>query len=226
MLDAEEMKERFGLDVFGVADLSMLEDYPAYPENLLKGFTRGIVIGIRLSDAIFDGLPETRPLYARNYRVTNDMLDHTAFRIARIIERKGYRAMPIPASKIIEGLHWRSYISHKAIARMAGVGWIGKNLLLVTREHGPRVRLATILTDMPLEAGEPVRRRCGKCRECIDACIVGALKDSEFEDYPVREEVFDVDRCASKLLEFSSDKNIGEMVCGICIKVCPWGRKR
>ncbi|AIY90265.1 4Fe-4S double cluster binding domain-containing protein [Geoglobus acetivorans] len=226
MLNLEEMKERLGIDVMGVADLDSLRSYSTYPENLLEKFTRGIVIGVRLNDAVFDGLPESRSIYARQYQIANDRLDHAAFEISREIEKQGFKAMPVPASRIIEGLHWRSYISHKAIARAAGVGWIGKNLLLVTKEHGPRIRMASILTDMPLVTGEPVKRRCGKCRECIENCIVGALRDSEFEDYPVREDVFDVDRCAGKLKEFASDRNIGAMVCGICIKVCPWGKRR
>ncbi|WP_456468063.1 hypothetical protein [Archaeoglobus sp.] len=97
-------------------------------------------------------------------------------------------------------------ISLKAIARAAGVGWIGRNLLLITPESGPRVILASILTDMPLEAGTPAENRCGTCRECIENCIVGALRDSDFKSYPVGEEVFDVEKCASKLQEFAKDQ--------------------
>ncbi|WP_456370845.1 4Fe-4S double cluster binding domain-containing protein [Geoglobus sp.] len=225
-MEVEDVARELGADVFGGADLKSLREYPVHPPTLLDRFTRGIVIGVRLNDSVFDGLPETRSLYGRQYQVANDRLDQIAFEVARHIERKGYRALPIPASKILKDLHWRSYISHKAIARAAGVGWIGKSLLLVTKEHGPRIRLASVLTDMPLEAGEPVKRYCGRCTECIDHCIVGALRDSEFEDYPVREDVFDVDRCAGKLREFASDPDIGFMVCGICVKVCPWGKRR
>ncbi len=224
-MDVEEFAKSLGADVFGVADLELLRDYPVYPENLLDGLTRGIVIGVRLSDAVFDGLPETRPLYAKQYQVANDRLDRMAFEIARMVERNGHRAIPIPASKMLKDLHWSSFISHKAIARAAGVGWIGKNLLLVTKEHGPRIRMASILTDMPLESGEPVKRRCGKCRECIESCIVNALKESDFQDYPRREDVLDVDRCAEKLKEFASDPDIGFMVCGICVRVCPYGKR-
>ncbi len=225
-MEIEEYAKSLGADVFGVADLELLKDYPVYPENLLEKFIRGIVIGVKLSDAVFDGLPETRGLYAKQYQVANDRLDRMAFEIARMIEKMGYNAIPIPASKMLKDLHWSSFISHKAVARAAGVGWIGKNLLLVTKEHGPRIRMATILTDMLLEPGEPVKRRCGKCRECIDSCIVNALKEVDFENYPKREEVLDVDRCAEKLTEFASDPDIGFMVCGICVKVCPWGKRR
>jgi epoxyqueuosine reductase QueG len=225
-MNLEEYAKKLGSDVFGVADLNLLKDYPVYPPNLFDGYKRGIVIGVKLSDSVFDGLPETRPIYAKQYEVANDKLDQIAFELARFIENRGFKAIPIPASKIVSGLDWRSFISHKAIARAAGVGWIGKSLLLVTEEYGPRIRLASILTDMPLEAGKPVKRKCGVCRECIDSCIVGALHDTDFEDYPVREEVFDIERCAGRLQEFADDPNIGYMVCGICIKVCPWGKRK
>jgi len=220
-----QLARKLGADIFGVADLDLLREYETHPANLLDGFDYGISIGVKLPDPLFDMLPESRPLYSRYYVVANDLLDRIAFEISRAIEGEGYRALPIPASKVLGGLHWRSHISHKAIARAAGVGWIGRNLLLVTPQFGPRVRLASILTDMPLKAGKPSRNRCGVCRECIDSCITHALHYSDFDDYPERNEVFEVDKCASKLREFASDPDIGTMVCGICIKVCPWGKR-
>ncbi len=222
----EELAKRLGADIFGVADLDLIRDYPTIPENLFEGFSRGIVIGVKLSDAIFDNLPVTMPLYARHYAVANQLLDRITFALSREIERRGYRDLPIPASKILKDSNWRSFVSHKAIARASGVGWIGKSLLLVTEEFGPRVRLATILTDMPLEAGEPVKNKCGKCRRCVDSCVAKALKGVEFEDYPKREDVLDVEKCAAKLQEFSTNPDVGELICGICIKVCPFGLKK
>jgi epoxyqueuosine reductase QueG len=224
----EEIKKvalNLGADIFGVADLDLIREYKTHPRNLLDGFTRGIVIGLKLPDSIFDSLPESRPLYSRAYTISNDILDRISFKISRRIEVRGYKALPIPASKIVSGLHWMSFISHKAVARAAGVGWIGKNLLLITPTHGPRVRLSTILTDYPIEAGEPIRNRCGKCKECVESCIANALRDVAFKDYPQREDVLDVEKCASKLQEFAKNPDIGNMVCGICIKVCPWGRR-
>jgi epoxyqueuosine reductase QueG len=52
------------------------------------------------------------------------------------------------------------------------------------------------------------------------------LKDVNFTDYPAREEVLDVEKCASKLQEFAKNPDIGNMVCGICIKACPWGKRK
>ncbi|AAB91256.1 epoxyqueuosine reductase [Archaeoglobus fulgidus] len=222
--EIDRMAKKLGADIFGVADLDLLREYETFPENLLDSFDFGISIGVKLPDPLFDMLPDSRNLYSRYYVVANDMLDRIAFEISRAIESEGYEALPIPASKVLSDLHWRSYVSHKAIARAAGVGWVGRNLLLITPQFGPRVRLASVLTDMPLKAGKPARNRCGVCRECIDSCITQALRYSEFDDYPERDEVFEVDKCAAKLKEFASNPDIGTMVCGICIKVCPWGK--
>lgn len=146
--------------------------------------------------------------------------------MCREIERSGYKAFPVPASEITNEEENKSLISHKSVARCAGLGWIGKSLLLISDDHGPRVRLATVLTDMPLEAGTPMKNRCGDCKNCIESCIVNALKDNKFEKFPdKRENSLDVERCARKLEEFASNKKIGKMVCGICIKACPHSKK-
>ncbi len=71
-----------------------------------------------------------------------------------------------------------AHISHKAVARMAGLGWQGKSLLLINPEYGPRVRLVTILTDMPLTPDGPVKNRCGACLECVQACPASAIKNA------------------------------------------------
>ena len=226
-MELKKLASNLGADLFGVADLKHLKNYPSIPSNLLEKYSAGIVIAIKIPDDVIDGLPVTRPLYATQYRIINEKLDMICSEIARYIEGEGYRALPIPASKILKGTNWRSFISHKAIARAAGVGWIGKSLLLITEEYGPRVRFASILTDMPLEPGDPYENKCGECRECIEACTAKALVDSYFRDYPrIREEFFRIDRCVELLKSYEADPDIGYMVCGICVKVCPWGKKK
>jgi len=225
-LDDELKKEieRLGADLFGVADLRYLRGYQTYPEGLLDKYTRGISIALKLPDDVFELFPN-REFYGRVYDVSTRMLDDIAFKLSAFIERRGYRALPIPASKSLKKTHWRSFISHKAIARAAGVGWIGKSSLLITPEYGPRVRLVSILTDMPLSTGVPMKSRCGRCRACVESCPSGAIKDSNFEDYPEsRDAVFDVDKCVEETGKYLEDVDVGARVCGVCIKVCPVGR--
>ena len=213
-----------GVDLVGIADLDRLRDYSTVPSSLLEGFSRGVSIGIKLTDSVIDDLPESRPLYAHQYKEVNGQLDRIAFRLARYLEESEGTALPVPASSIVNEGHWRSFISHKAVARATGLGWIGKSLLLINPEFGPRVRWATIFTDLELEPGQPVENRCGSCTDCIESCIVDAFEDCGFKDYPRdRSSCMDADRCARKLEEFAGDPDIGEMVCGICIKACPWG---
>ena len=126
---------------------------------------------------------------------------------------------------MLDNTFYRSYLSHKAFARQAGLGWIGKSMLFISKEYGPRVRLGTVLTDMPFEVDvEPLDCKCGDCTRCIDSCIVDALEDSNFTDHPINREGFEVEKCAEKLKEFENDLYIGDSICGICIKVCPVGK--
>ena len=99
-------------------------------------------------------------------------------------------------------------------AHLAGLGWIGKNCLLLTPEFGPRVRFTTVLTDAPLPAGESKERKCGKCRVCIDACPAGAFHNVEFsaaDDVDVR---FDTAKCSDYRVKHP---------CGMCVSSCPIG---
>ncbi|MGC8873642.1 MAG: 4Fe-4S double cluster binding domain-containing protein [Chloroflexia bacterium] len=233
-LYAELLALAFPLGAYrvGVADLQQIAGLPTEPEDLLVPFRRGVALAVRLDDGIVDGLlapeasypGEPTPAYAQLYAGANRLLDAMAERIARFLRERGYRARAIPASETLSGE--RGALSHKAVARAAGLGWIGRNLLLVTPEAGPRVRLSTVLTDAPLPAGEPIVGSCGRCRKCVHACPVGALRPVPYEDYPERAEALDVEACAARLEQFHRQPSIGQPVCGICLAVCPVGRPK
>lgn len=131
--------------------------------------------------------------------------------------------IPIPASRTLDRVSHRGNLSHKAVARLAGLGWIGKNILLVNPEYGPRLRFATVLTDLDLEADEPLDRDCGGCSKCRDACPAGAIRGVIAKPYPeTREECVDLEACSGKLKEFASE--LGKDICGVCIRACPFAR--
>jgi len=156
----------------------------------------------------------------------NELLDHVALRLSGAIQKRGGRALPLPASQILIRERWRGALSHKAVARMAGLGWQGKSLLLVSREFGPRLRLTTVLTDMPLEPDSPGKNLCGGCTACTDACPASAIRNVNTEShYDSREEAVDLDRCYTKLREFREMPGIGYTFCGVCVSVCPFGKK-
>jgi epoxyqueuosine reductase QueG len=158
----------------------------------------------------------------------NRLLDDIAFKTAQLLQKHGGYSLPVPASQVLDQKNWLGAISHKAVARMAGLGWQGKNLLLVTPKFGSRVRLVTVLTDVPLAADRPIKNRCGKCQNCKNACPVQAIKGVGTTDhYRNREEALFFSRCMKKLTqEFIALPAVGAPICGICIKVCPFGRKQ
>jgi epoxyqueuosine reductase len=117
-----------------------------------------------------------------------------------------------------------SILPLKLTAVRAGVGWQGKNTLLISPDYGSFLALGGIITDTPLEADEGMEKdRCGKCRACQEACPTNAL------DEPYR---LNRKRCLSHLLseeslpqeayQFTGNKVLD---CEVCQLVCPWNKK-
>jgi len=226
-MDSRELKNWLtaqGAAVAGVADLAEMAVYPTIPENLLDGFKRGVSFGIPIpKGSLADVKDRSTPLYLHAYDTVNSLLDHLAFRTANLLEKAGGKALAIPASRTLDRVTHRGNVSHKAVARSAGLGWIGKNILLVNPDFGPRLRFATVLTDLELEADAPIDRDCGACTKCRDACPAKAIKGVIAKPYPeTREICVDVEACSVKLKEFASE--LGKDICGVCIRVCPFAR--
>lgn len=212
--ELESLSRREGMAVFGVADMGPL--HGILHDSILatcRQLRYGISIGFRLSDPIIDGI-EDRPtlIYKHHYKVANYMLDRAAAAIHSFITSKGCQALPIPASQVVDWRQNLGHLSHKAVAVQAGLGWIGKSALFIHPEHRARLRLATVLTDMPLEPGKPLENvGCGDCTACIEACPASAIS----------EQGYDREKCAEKLREFSKMPGIGQSICGVCVKACP-----
>lgn len=227
-----EIKERIrglGADLVGVAHTGPLRELRLDPPDLLDNFTRAVSMAVRLPAAVFEELPgRPTPVYKSVYQTANAMLDQIAFRAAVMLQDHGNYSMPVPASQVLDQENWYAAIIHKAVARMAGLGWQGKNLLLITPRYGSRVRLVTVLTSAPLSVDAPLKNRCGNCAMCRDACPAGAIKGiSTTSHYASRNEALYFSRCAQKVAgEFAKIPEVGVPICGICIKVCPFGRKR
>ncbi|MFC1834593.1 4Fe-4S double cluster binding domain-containing protein [Thermodesulfobacteriota bacterium] len=218
-----------GADLVGVADLALLEGIRTEPEDLLQGYTRAVSVAVRLADGVMDAIVDRpTPIYQQHYAKVNALLDDIAVRVAQFIQKSGARALPIPASQLLDKEEWFSYISHKAVAIAAGMGWQGKSLLVVNRDFGPRLRLVTILTDMELDADEPVKNLCGKCSSCAEACPAEAIKDVNTEShYGDRNEALYFDRCVRKVSEDHPKLPFIESpICGVCIRACPFGARK
>ena len=223
----------WGADFFGVANLACArEAILAQGGPVIAAFPRAISIGIVLPHSIIDQLPQraTRAV-AINYKhhaydIINQRLDLIASQVSSRLQRMGFEALPIPASKRVDDDRMCAAFSHKMAAHLAGLGWIGKSCLLVTPEAGPRVRWASILTTADLSAtGEPLAQRCGECRECVDNCPVQAFTGRSFRDEEPREKRYDAGLCDRYFTSLrAGDPELA--VCGMCLYVCPHGKKR
>ena len=191
--------------------------------NTCDGYPCAVSIALNMPSSVIREISHNGPTdtYARYYEVSNIALDIMAMKITDWLESRGFRAFPIPASKVAkEGM--RGIFSHRAAAHLAGLGWIGKSCCLITPDRGPMQRLATVLCNAPLKCGVPMGSRCGDCTCCQKACPAGAIKGIVWQmDQSVDERV---DRGACKELLKNNFETHGNNVCGICLSACPWGK--
>jgi epoxyqueuosine reductase len=188
-------------------------------DDMLARLPMAISLAMRVSPAVLGSL-ENQPnlLYEHHYRQVNFALDRLTLALTNRIQALGHQALPIPASQLVDWQNQRGHLSHKRIAVAAGLGWLGRNNLLVTPEHGAQVRLVTVLTDLPVGHGrEPsaVSRQpfgCGSCRACISACPAHAIGETPAD--------FNHQACFEMLKEFQRKRYVAQYICGLCVHAC------
>jgi epoxyqueuosine reductase QueG len=159
-------------------------------------------------------------IYRDQYNITNSLLDEMAYRLAFWLNRRGWAALnvsrdgygvgPVPRDPLASFSHtWAGYY--------AGLGNIGWNHVLLTRKEGPRNRLVSVITSLPVE-GDPMIQEplCTHCRLCERACPTKSFKPGKSKLYAEMTQ----DNCTyhRKGLPYSH--------CGFCCKVCPVGEDR
>jgi len=202
-----------GIELFGVADIEKVKNTFSISEKLLPKLDKAVCLGMRLSASVLDEISSapTR-LYFHHYRTVNASLDQAALKVANFIQSKGFMALPIPASIILDWENQKAHLSHKQLGVLAGLGWIGRNNLLVNKKLGSQFRLATILTDMPLKLDKQTKEDCGVCRLCVKMCPAAAIKESPAD--------FEHIKCFEKLKEFQKQRLVDQYICGVCVNVC------
>lgn len=217
--ELEKILKEAGADLVGFSSLGENRS-PEHPE-----YGYAVTIVRKLSRAVIktiNGAPTME--YFQHYRATNARLDSIALDAVSFIENAGYLALPVAASQSTPDKkdEYRGIFPHKTGAVLSGLGFIGKNGLLIT-EYGSAVRLASVLTDMPLSAQKEIKPcLCGDCQICKNACPAGAITGELYVNGAERSTMFDAKKCSEHMKTY---KNIGRgAVCGICISVCPYNK--
>jgi len=173
-----------------------------------------------------------------NYYTENEPTDPDAPKISRYAYGKDYHFVIKKKLKTLLQLirehigevHGRCFVDSAPVlerdwAKRSGIGWVGKNTMLIHPRKGSYFFLAELIIDLELEPDGPMKDYCGTCRKCIDACPNDAIADNGYW--------MDGSKCISYLTielreefpkEFKGQLENWIFGCDICQEVCPWNR--
>lgn len=211
-----------GAVLVGFADMSTVTD--CIDGLGAQGMYKAVSFAVPVSPVIIHGIASgPTPEYYGEYVRLNALLDALGAETEELLVHSGFLAQARTRARVSAwDENYMTALPHKTAATLAGLGWIGKSGLLVTREYGSAVRITTVLTNAPLQCGDPVTRSlCGNCKICMEACPAGAIKGVPWEPLSPREERVDVSLCAAKCSELMGVYGIDALICGKCIQSCP-----
>ena len=203
-------------------------DMTAIPPEERKGMDRAFSIAVALNPAIVSRITKgPTKEYFREYQRANALLSKLSHEAAKLLQEWGFAAVALdPTTEDFDAVRLRAGLSHKIAATRSGLGWIGKNALVITKPFGSAIRLTTVLTDAPFETGHPFNEsKCGTCSACVEICPAHAPSGTNWRLGLCRDDFFDAWACCRKATEFCERKQIDSTICGICIEACPWTRK-
>jgi epoxyqueuosine reductase len=165
--------------------------------------------------------------YPMQFDVMKEHVTHLGGGLETIRAYTEITRIVVELAKHIRTLGWpaRAYcesadILHIPLAIKSGIGELGKHGSIINMDLGSDIRLATVLTDLPLELDEPVdigvEDLCASCRRCTSDCPVDAISDEKQMVRGIEKWYVDFDKCVPYF-----SKTYG---CGICIQVCPWSK--
>jgi len=249
MLNSSQIKQwayRLGFDLVGIAPAAVIEYEQSLREYLDKGYQDRMRYLERNAAKRTDPrklMPEARSIIcmAMNYYAPlPEVVDEDIYgKVARfawgmdyheVVRKKLKRLAAIIRRELGQPVRLRCMVdtaplAEKAHAARAGLGWIGKNGLLINEHYGSWLVLGEIITNLELEFDEPAAERCGDCRQCLEACPVGAL---------VKDRVLEARKCISYLtieqraeIPVKQAEKMGAWLfgCDICQEVCPFNQE-
>lgn len=221
-MDSNFIKEKaysFGADICGISSIKRFDNAPKgfHPLNVYSETKSVIVFGKQFSASLFQVNTNVPYTFVKNKFV--ELLDNISIQLTFNIESEGYKAIPIPSDEPYEywdsqNRHGRGILSLKHLAQLSGIGWIGKNTLLINQKYGNRLYLGAVITNVELTEDDLVSNLCPEnCDICLKACPQSALDGITVNQKKCRE------ACASV-----TDGGGFIYSCNICRKVCPFAK--
>ena len=201
--------------IFGFADLS----YSSYAESYASALVFAVPYGKQLDSSTY-----TEEGFDQGIQEARGALERVVAEIAALLDlrQKKYWIPPVAQENETE---LRALFSFKTAAAHAGIGWFGKNDVIITERYGPRVRLSAILIDETFEYDPVIQSsRCpDDCTKCIDVCPCKALKNHQWTIGTDRSEMIDYQRC-NRMRSAFIPKLGRKSACGLCLAACPVGQ--
>lgn len=213
-----------GSSLVGFADMSEL------PAEVRDSMPSAISIAAALNPSIINEISNgPTKQYFQEYNRVNEFLTHLSETTVEYLKSRGHKAVAIKPTVAKEDMDYSTLatpLPNKTVATRAGLGWIGKSALLITKEYGPAVRLTSVLTDAEFETASPINEsHCGDCTKCVENCPAKAIHGKNWELGSKRELMVDAFACCDTAASLSKNIGIVATICGICINSCPWTQK-
>ena len=222
--DEAHLRDWLARGLYGTMDwMARHGDKRSRPQELVPGTIRVLSVGLdygRDADAAWENLRAPERAYVARYALGRDYHKLMRQRPQRLAERIAAEIGPFGFRVFVDS----APVLERALARNAGLGWIGKHTCLIDPKGGSWFFLGEIYLDLPLPEDPPASDHCGTCRRCIDVCPTAAITA------PYR---LDARRCISYLTiehEGAIDPELRPLIgnrifgCDDCQLVCPWNK--
>ena len=221
-----------GIDLMGFSEMGSDQLYLRSENRAFlqeQGYRWAISVAARISVSASElllrqGDPGLLFYFDKHVRERAAVLERAAYDLCLSIEDMGYRAF------LVTGLGTgysdggpKVILSHITQAHLAGLGEMGDSGMLITPEYGPRVRLATILTSLPLSGPEELPKGiCTHCGRCRKICPSGSIYGGRFDLTHPERAYRDLDKCTA--YRDNNLKTLGSRFCNLCQVICPVGK--
>jgi epoxyqueuosine reductase len=215
----QKMEKKLEMDMIGVASIKKSSELRDRAAQFLPTVKSVVVFAKETYKEVVSlvgpsketGQPELGEVLTVHANYIYGRLNRAVHEFAQLFHQEGYRSIPLCASPgfITDQRFIKALFSYKHAAELAGLGTIGRNSLLITPKFGPRVRLACLLTEAPVD--ETPRKKkdlCTQCNACIRVCPAQAIQE------PQSGQPYAINRFACRAYRQAG------LVCSVCLKVC------